>query len=446
MTSMLSENTKAILLLTAPLTAGGSKSSTKLLSLGEYKRLALHLRELKRQPSDFLNQDAKKTLQACNLIIDENRLQSLLERGFQLSQAFERWQSHAIWVVSRADADYPKRLKQKLRENAPAIVYGCGSKELLDTGGLAVVGSRDVDDALITYTKNVGKLVASSGKKIVSGGAKGVDTAAMQGAWETGGCVCGVLANNLERQTTNRSNRDLLLNHKMVLISHCDPSAGFNVGNAMQRNKLIYALADAALVVNSDVKGGTWTGAVEQLEKLKFLPIHVRSTGSSTAGLDALRAKGALEWPNPSDADSLEAVFNVTVPSSNSSTSPQSSFSLDPDDNMGSDGKVVPDYRVSENSSANNLIKEQKPDPVTHKSTESLAKNSPPSDQAPDELLFAKVSELIQPLLTSPKTSEEVAAALNVSKTQATQWLNRLAEEGSIDKTKRPVRYVVKGG
>ena len=106
----------------------------------------------------------------------------------------------------------------------------------------------------------------------------------------------------------------------------------------------------------------------------------------------------------------------------------------------------MPDYRVSENSSANNLIKEQKPDPVTHKSTESLAKNSPPSDQAPDELLFAKVSELIQPLLTSPKTSEEVAAALNVSKTQATQWLNRLAEEGSIDKTKRPVRYVVKGG
>jgi len=426
MTTKLSENTKAILLLTAPLTAGGSKSSIKLLSLGEYKRLALHLREIKRQPADFLSSDAKKTLQACNLIIDENRLQSLLERGFQLSQAFERWQSHAIWVVSRADADYPKRLKQKLREDAPAIVYGCGSKELLDTGGLAVVGSRDVDDALITYTKNIGKLVASSGKKIVSGGAKGVDTAAMQGAWETGGCVCGVLANNLERQTTNRSNRDLLLNHKMVLISHCDPSAGFNVGNAMQRNKLIYA--------------------VEQLEKLKFLPIHVRSTGSSTAGLDALRAKGALEWPNPSDADSLEAVFNVTVPSSNSSTSPQSSFSLDPDDNMGSDEKVVPDYRVSENSSANNLIKEQKPDPVTHKSTESLAKNSPPSDQAPDELLFAKVSELIQPLLTSPKTSEEVAAALNVSKTQATQWLNRLAEEGSIDKTKRPVRYVVKGG
>jgi DNA processing protein len=60
---------------------------------------------------------------------------------------------------------------------------------------------------------------------------------------------------------------------QLVLVSPYDPGAGFNVGNAMQRNKLIYALADAALVVNSDFeKGGTWTGAVEQLDKLKLVP------------------------------------------------------------------------------------------------------------------------------------------------------------------------------
>jgi hypothetical protein len=41
----------------------------------------------------------------------------------------------------------------------------------------------------------------------------------------------------------------------------------------MQRNKLIYALADAALVVTSDFqKGGTWAGAIEQLERLAFIP------------------------------------------------------------------------------------------------------------------------------------------------------------------------------
>ncbi|MBN0182436.1 DNA-processing protein DprA, partial [Pseudomonas aeruginosa] len=107
--------------------------------------------------------------------------------------------------------------------------------------------------------------------------------------------VCGVLADSLEKTTMNREHRNLLLDGQLVLISPYDPSAGFNVGNAMQRNKLIYALADASLVVSSDLnKGGTWAGAIEQLDKLKFVPVFVRSTGESSAGLDALRKKGAL--------------------------------------------------------------------------------------------------------------------------------------------------------
>ena len=48
----------------------------------------------------------------------------------------------------------------------------------------------------------------------------------------------------------------------------------------MRRNKLIYALADAALVVNADYnKGDTWTGAAEQLDKLKLVPIYARANG-----------------------------------------------------------------------------------------------------------------------------------------------------------------------
>jgi len=83
----------------------------------------------------------------------------------------------------------------------------------------------------------------------------------------------------------------------------------------MQRNKLIYALADASLVVSSDLnKGGTWAGAVEQLDKLKFVPVYMRSTGESSPGIDALRGKGAIPWPNPQDADAFEGVFDVAAP------------------------------------------------------------------------------------------------------------------------------------
>jgi len=85
-----------------------------------------------------------------------------------------------------------------------------------------------------------------------------------------------------------------------------DPAAGFNVGNAMQRNKIIYALADAALVVNSDFnKGGTWTGAVEQLDKYHFCPIFVRTGDGTGKGNEALLRKGAQPWPEPEDITDL---------------------------------------------------------------------------------------------------------------------------------------------
>ena len=199
MTPVLSPNTQAILLLTAPLIAGRGTASSDLLSPGEYKRLARHLREIQRQPADLLSPNAAEILRACQPVIDESRLQKLLGRGFLLSQVIERWQARAIWVVSRADAEYPRRLKTRLREDAPAVLYGCGDMALLETGGLAVVGSRHVDDALIDYTMAVGRLAARAGRTLVSGGAKGIDQAAMRGALEGGGKVCGVLADSLEK-------------------------------------------------------------------------------------------------------------------------------------------------------------------------------------------------------------------------------------------------------
>ena len=310
----LSLNTQAILLLTAPLIAGQGASSTELLTPGEYKRLARHLRELQRQPADFLSSDAGDMFRVCQPVMEEGRLRRLVGRGFLLSQVIERWHARAIWVMSRADAEYPRRLKGRLREDAPALLYGCGDIRLLDSGGLAVVGSRHVDEALIDYTMAVGKLTGRSGKMLVSGGAKGVDQAAMRGALETGGKVAGILADSLEKVALNREHRNLIVEEQLVLISPYDPCAGFNIGNAMQRNKLIYALADAALVVSSDVnKGGTWAGAVEQLGRFSRIPVYARSTGEPSRGLDALREKGAIPWPNPQSPDEFEPLFTATM-------------------------------------------------------------------------------------------------------------------------------------
>lgn len=449
MTPTLSPNTQAILLLTAPLIAGRGMSSSDLLSPGEYKRLARHLREIQRQPADLLSPDAADLLRAYQPVIEEARLQRLMGRGFLLSQVIERWQARAIWVVSRADPEYPRRIKARLREDAPAVIYGCGDMAILESGGLAVVGSRQVEDSLIDYTMAVGRLAARAGKTLVSGGAKGIDQAAMRGALEAGGKVSGVLADSLEKTTMNREQRNLLLEGQLVLISPYDPSAGFNVGNAMQRNKLIYALADASLVVSSDLKkGGTWAGAVEQLDKLKFVPVYVRSTGEATPGLDALRSKGALPWPNPQDADAFDSVFEVAMPTP--SLSPQAGLAL-----FVSDG--LPDTVPTPTA-----VQETPP---------AFAPSEIPADRAPETMpsavqphatqldkiravatiastssdtLFAAVREVIKHLLKGPMKDAEIAAALDVSTAQAKAWLQRLVDEGAIEKQKKPAGYIVK--
>ena len=162
MSMSLSPNTQAILLLTAPLVAGRLEPSGDLLTTGEYKRLARFLREKQQQPADLLSLDARGLLGECPQLIDSDRLKRLLARGFLLSQAVERWQTRAIWVLSRADAEYPRRLKTRLKDDAPPVLYGCGEAAILDTGGLAVVGSRHVEDALIAYTEDIGRLAAKA--------------------------------------------------------------------------------------------------------------------------------------------------------------------------------------------------------------------------------------------------------------------------------------------
>ncbi|QLB44080.1 DNA-processing protein DprA [Mannheimia pernigra] len=399
---LISDNTKAILLLTAPLLLGKSQNNVRLLSNKEYHQLTVYLKNHHKQPADLMSKELS------NILVDYgkleyDRIQQLLQRGFLLSQTLDYWHSRNIWVISRADKTYPSRLKTRLGEQAPPILYGCGDANLLNFGGVAIVGSRNIDDELIAYTQNIAHLAAQSGKMVVSGGARGVDLAAMQGALQVGGVVCGVLADGLEKMALNAANRSALQENRLVLISACDPKSRFMVGNAMQRNKYIYALSDIGLVINSDLyKGGTWAGAVEQLDKYKQIPIYVRSTGTENAGLNALVNKGALWWKNPSNTQQFLDIFKGIFISNLNTSKQQISLTLD-------------DKSITQTN----------------------------FDLSPEQELFLLVKKLIEQNLQEPKKEKELAELLNVSSSQIKSWLNRLIDEDIIIKQGRPVQYVL---
>jgi len=450
MNGALSSNTQSILLLTAPLIIGRSHSPAGILTASEYRRLARRLYEQRHQPSDLLSSDAQPLLDALRPDFEPQRIRSLLERGFQLSQAVEHWQTRGIWVISRADGEYPARYKLRLKDDAPSVLYGCGERTLLGAQGLAVVGSRDADDKLLQYATEVGRLASQAQCVVYSGGARGIDQAAMHGGLSASGNVVGVLADSLERAVLNRDYRDALLDKRLALISPFDPAAGFNVGNAMSRNKLIYALADAALIVNSDYqKGGTWAGAVEQLDKLKYVRVYIRSTGESAKGIEGLRKKGALPWSNPTTPEAFVAALSATG-APEPETIVQDTLAL---------GVAEPVLTTNEARHAFPIEQEPQAPQLTYEASELIAEPplahvihdapalSPSASRValnPAEELFSKVEELMLHLVATPRKEADIAAALNVTTSQAKAWLQRLVDEGSVVKQARPVSYVIK--
>ena len=104
----------------------------------------------------------------------------------------------------------------------------------------------------------------------------------MFGALEKEGGSVGVLANDLARAVVSKKYRNYISSGQLTLITPYGPDAGFSVGNAMGRNKLIYVLSDIAVVVHSGTDGGTWAGAQENLKK-DWVPLFVLDAGENTA-------------------------------------------------------------------------------------------------------------------------------------------------------------------
>jgi len=289
--------TQAVLLLTAHF-VGAARSDPKPLSPAEWGRFAQWLAEQGVTPERLLEEDASVVLATwSDATVTPERLQFLLGRSGALGLAVEKWERAGLWVLTRGDPDYPARLKKRLVREAPPFLIGAGKRDLLNHGGVAIVGSRDATAEDLTFAADLGQQAAQQGTCVVSGGANGVDEAAMLGALQANGSAVGVLADRLLRAATSTKYRPFIMADSLALVSPFNPEAGFDVGNAMARNKYVYCMADAAVVVATTRNtGGTWHGSLETL-KNDWVPLWVKRTADPASGVAALVDKGARWLP-----------------------------------------------------------------------------------------------------------------------------------------------------
>jgi DNA processing protein len=296
---LLSDDGLAMLLLCSAFgTAQPATPDTPApFTLSEWNQLArkIHASPLKC-PAALTGSDATTLAGELQLTPGEaERVTRLLGRSGRVALELEALFSRGMWVATRADQHYPARLRDRLKHQAPTVIFGAGEMALLSGRNIAVVGSRNLDPAGAAFAQEFARRAVAEGLAIVSGGARGTDLIAMNAALEAGGQCVGVLADSLERTIRAPELRQWLLDRRVTLVTPYAPTAGFSVGAAMGRNKVIYGLAELALVVSSEhEKGGTWAGAVEAL-KAGWGPVLVRATADAPKGNRELLKKGA--WP-----------------------------------------------------------------------------------------------------------------------------------------------------
>jgi DNA processing protein len=288
---------RAVLLLCCP-HSPAIKEGPAPLSVAEWRRVGGLLRQAGlTRPGELL--DVGASFFSSTGLADEEiaRIRSLLDRGEGLDAELSRLADLGIRTVTSYDPGYPVRLRERLHGRTPLVLFGSGEWSLLERPGLAIAGSRDVDAEGAAFTRDIARRCAQEGLVVITGGAKGVDAIALQAAGEAGGAVISVPAGDLERRLRSPEVRGGIEEGRLLFLSPFHPQLGFAVGNAMARNKVIYALAEYGLVVASSLgQGGTWAGAREVLRH-RWVPLFVRAGVSVPDGNRELLRPAALPFP-----------------------------------------------------------------------------------------------------------------------------------------------------
>lgn len=169
--------------------------------------------------------------------------------------------SHNISILTIGDDDYPARLAQA--DDAPLVLYALGrnARQVLNAPHVvSVVGTRRCTEAgrqLCTrFAAELQQLLPDT--VIISGLAYGIDIAAHRGALQAGLPTVAVLAHGLD-QIYPRMHRDTavqMLQQGGLLTEYMSQTTPDKV-NFVQRNRIVAALADVVLVVESAAKGGS---------------------------------------------------------------------------------------------------------------------------------------------------------------------------------------------
>jgi DNA processing protein len=229
-----------------------------------------------------LNARAVSGLAASKARLDETR------------QLVDALRESNVQLIALDGPDYPATLKVALGRQTPALLYAWGNVELLARQGAAVVGARDASERGLHLARLIGGGLARNGLVVVSGGARGVDSEAHGGALAAGGATVVVLGCGILRFHAPAGLREAADAGTILYLSEQPPAQTWEAGGAMQRNRIVCALASALIVVEAGTSGGTLHAAKKGFDlRRQVFVVRFDSYDAHSAGNPALLRSGA---------------------------------------------------------------------------------------------------------------------------------------------------------
>ncbi len=246
----------------------------------------------------------RKMLLALSLKVDgdyESMFQMLITYQFpsleEIEEAEKRIKCRYITYI---DDDYPSCLKEVY--HPPIVLYYYGDLSLLgrEQESIAIVGSRDASDLGINRTMELAHEL-SSDYIIVSGLARGVDTAAHVATLQNKGKTIAVLGSGID-YCYPEENRDLykIIKKKGLVISEYPNESLPNQDHFPKRNRIIAGLAKGVLITEAKKRSGTLitvSWAQSMTKEIMCVPYRVEDE----SGTNQLIKEGAYMVENADD-------------------------------------------------------------------------------------------------------------------------------------------------
>ncbi|MCH5259714.1 MAG: DNA-processing protein DprA [Lachnospiraceae bacterium] len=163
-----------------------------------------------------------------------------------------------IRIISYLDKDFPTKLRKI--NDPPAVIYALGNIECLNEKAIAVIGTREPIEYGVKIAERLGYVLGRDGYTVVSGLAHGCDKHGHLGCLQANGKTVAVMARGLDKvyPAEHKELAQAIIESNGCLISEYPVDSKPFKNCFIERDRLQSGLSEGLIVVETDVKGGTW--------------------------------------------------------------------------------------------------------------------------------------------------------------------------------------------